>query len=123
MGKLQQRVYVGWDRDGDVKDCGFHFNDGFLLEGVQFNIEEMPGQCGAAVLCEFDFTEEGDKGTPEAFIKGIREAAKGHVALLVASAVVGTPLHHFLDRYPWCKGSAVKNPNSGNIVQIFELKV
>lgn len=105
-------------------DADFEKGDyNFYIGGLRFNIENLDGQCGAAVLCEFEFTDKAPIPTADQFTRAIKNAAKGKVAILIASAVVGSRLHEFLDNYPWSKGAIARNPNSGNDIQIFELKV
>jgi len=93
------------------------------IGSVAFDIDEMSGQCGAAILNDFSFGKTAALPTSSEFITTIRNAAKGEVGILLASAVVGSRLHKFLNVYPWVAGRVVINPNTNNRIQIFELEV
>lgn len=101
------------------------FEDGgdFRIGNIDFCCTDMPGQCGAFILCDFSIKPSRNKVTAEKFAESLRHHANGGIGLLIASAVVDTPLHKLLNCYPWSKGAIAVNPNTKNKIQIFELKV
>lgn len=98
-------------------------SDSVKLGSVYFSVVNLPGQCGACVL--YDFQIERGKRLPNAdqFIASLRHYLKDQVGIVLASDVVGSRMHKFLNRSPWQKGKIVTNPNSGNKIQVFELEI
>lgn len=129
FGSIRQEIVVE-DIDDVIlgTDVEYYDKDGKLL--LTFRVNEFPAQCGASILHTFEF-ETSKKDWWEEFTADLREWSRGKVAKLVASAVNprgsckgdATLLHALLTNTGWEHGSNAKNPNSGNVITIFELTV
>ncbi len=89
---------------------------------IFYNLDIFPEQCGAYIISAVYIDS---KYTDEEYMEAIKSRVSrgiGHYAIskLVGSAVVGTTLHSFYRRTGWHGGPVSRNPNTNNLIQIFE---
>lgn len=104
---------------------GYTFTYGNQTVKIEFAVDDLAGQCGASVLFDFyfpdNFTDESAHSMGVDFAVDAKEASWGAGAKLLASAVVGSTLYHFLNNEHWQKGTSRRNDKTGNNIVIFEL--
>lgn len=90
---------------------------------INFLYDGMPSQCGVGIMHDFSFHNIGDNTAHELgvqFAEDLKEINCEAGAKLLASAVIGSKLYHFLNNEYWEVGTTRGNKNSGNRIAIFE---
>lgn len=121
MGKLvadlQRGHWSGWQRASTIIE-----GESYQWRGIAFECDNVCGQCGASVIHDVRFNDslEEDEDLFTDMLLEVGRSSKD-AAIYLASDVVGGMLHGLLNREPWQAGAIARNPNSDNLIQIFEL--
>lgn len=121
-----------WDEGKEYFDEGETISDNvgelsYEYNGTSctFDIDGFPAQCGASIIFAFSFSGRISNAKlyemGVAFAQDLKKMRFDAGAKLLASSVVGSPLHHLLNNNYWWKGTERRNHNSRNRIAIFEL--
>jgi len=101
---------------------------------LSFELSDMPGQCGASIAHNWKLEGHFNEEHYQDFIDDLKEISEGTWAKILASATLPDSNGDAAERNPdklynllrdtgWEEGLSAKNPNSGNVIAIFELTV